>query len=281
MGAGLTVVFGYGEPESDPATHASWKWTAATYQEDADGLTPGDKANDRYTATLQVPVGTWDVVMGARVGTGSLVLIDRDGTSNGYQPAQAMKVTVIEPKVDWCKLLGPASASGQLGRMQPVNVTAQVGVPASGGNLNDKSWLAADSWPGSPFRDRLYLVWSQLNSGSTSRCTLSTDQGQTWSPLLTLGPTGSAFKWPVHVAVAPNGDVYAAEHRQPNFSGASPPSGTSGRIHFYLSADGGATFAQQNNAAAAGDADFSFNYQFWSSGKIPGSATWVTSGSCS
>jgi len=164
-------------------------------------------------------------------------------------------------------------ATGAILPGYPVDVTTQIGIPGSGGDFNDKEWLAADSWPGSPFQDRLYLVWSQLKSGSTSRCTFSSDQGLTWSPAVTLGPTGTAFKWPVHVAVAPNGDVFAADHRQPSWSGSVPPTGTLGRILFYRSTDGGATFVQQTNPAGAGDADFSFNYQLWSSGKVPGSVT--------
>jgi len=158
----------------------------------------------------------------------------------------------------------------------PVNVSAQAGFPASAGYTSDKEWLAADSWAGSPFRDRLYLAWSDLTNGATgsvSRLTRSTDQGMTWSAAVQLGAAGTAFKWPVHVAVAPNGDVYAADHRQPNWNSSVPSSGTVGRIHFFRSTDGGATFATQANAATSGDADFSFNYQFWSSGTVPGSVT--------
>lgn len=159
----------------------------------------------------------------------------------------------------------------------PTNVTEQAGLPGSAGNFNDKSWLAIDSWPGSPYQDRLYLGWTDLpGTGSFPYCVHSSDHGLTWSAAVGLGGGGSPFWWPVHVAVAPNGDVYAAKHRQITVGGV--PDGTSGRIIVMRSTDGGVTFPQSGNAATAGNADITFNRQDTSHGQIPG-AIFVTTGS--
>ena len=142
----------------------------------------------------------------------------------------------------------------------PVNITQQLGVPASAGNSHDKQWLAVDVYPGSPYTDRLYVVWTDLTGASTIWNTWSSDQGQNWSARVQLSGNNEGFVWPAHNTVAPNGDYYAAYHSQPTFSG-SAPDGTSGRIWALRSTDGGSNFPQKNNPYAAGDADISFNVQ--------------------
>jgi hypothetical protein len=163
-------------------------------------------------------------------------------------------------------------ATGAILPGYPVNVTASIGLPGAGGLTHDKAWLAADCHSGSPFADRLYLVWTEFPPSGvevtlTSR---SSNQGLTWSPAVQLGShgTGVLFLWPTHIAVAPNGDVYAAEHRQPGFL-ANAPDGISGFVNVYRSTDGGVTFPQQTQAFGAGEADFTFNVQT-SGAPIPG-----------
>jgi len=142
----------------------------------------------------------------------------------------------------------------------PVNVTAAAGFPASAGNNNDKQWIAADHSPRSPFRDQLYIVWSQITT-RTVHTTFSTDQGLTWSPALTLSAAaGEGFVWPSHNAVAPNGDVYVAYHSQPGFI-VRNPDGTSGQVFVLRSTDGGATYPQKTLAYTPGNADITFNVQ--------------------
>ncbi len=144
----------------------------------------------------------------------------------------------------------------------PVNVTAAAGVPGSANNGNDKQWIAVNRWAGSPFQDRIHLVWTnflppdgEFNALQTS---FSTDQGMTWSAAVTRSLGAEGFTWPSHNAVAPNGDVYVAYHSQPTFSGSNP-NGTSGQIIVLRSTDGGATFTQRTAAFTGGNADITFN----------------------
>ena len=82
---------------------------------------------------------------------------------------------------------------------------------------HDKEWIAVDSNPDSPFRDSAYVVWSQLGNNQIlfSR---STNNGATWSPASPISGSpwredaGTAFMWPSHLAVAPNGDLYVGWH---------------------------------------------------------------------
>jgi len=145
----------------------------------------------------------------------------------------------------------------------PVNVTAGAGFPASvAANSNDKEWLAADRFRGSPFADQLYVVWTRFDGlgGTFVHTTFSADQGQNWSPALTVSAPDEGFVWPSHNAVAPNGDVYVAYHSQPGFTGNNP-NGTSGQVFVLRSTDGGVMYPQKTTAYTAGNADITFNVQ--------------------
>jgi hypothetical protein len=159
----------------------------------------------------------------------------------------------------------------------PIDVTAAIGVPGNAGNTNDKEWLAVDAQGGSPFADRLYLVWTKFPpaGAEVTVASWSSDHGLTWSAPLQIGTpgTGSLFVWPAHIAVAPNGDVYVAEHRQPTFV-SSAPDGLSGFVNVYRSGDGGVSFPQQSQAFSAGNADISFNVQTAGT-PIPGGTFWL------
>jgi hypothetical protein len=146
----------------------------------------------------------------------------------------------------------------------PVNVSAAAGVPARKGNFNDKEWLAVDRFAESPFRDRIYVVWT-YSVGDIYRTykivtTYSSDQGMTWSPALTLFTTEGFWAFS-HNAVAPNGDVYIAY----NNPGAPPwaPVGESGYVSVLRSTDGGVSYPQETTAYAPGDADVTWNLQHW------------------
>ena len=172
--------------------------------------------------------------------------------------------------------VNPATAAIVAG--YPVNLTASAGFPATdAANNNDKEWLAADRFPGSPFKDSLYVVWTRFDDlGETFvHATYSVDQGLNWSPAVTLSAGGEGFVWPTHNAVAPNGDVYVSYHSQPNFVGGAP-NGTSGRIFVLRSNDGGVSFPQKTTAFAAGKADITFNVQTAGFARIlPQSASWT------
>ncbi len=152
----------------------------------------------------------------------------------------------------------------------PVNVTASAGInlPVSGGFSHDKEWLVADRFNGSPFQDRLYIVWSQFPGGPGGppagtvivRSSFSANQGNTWSAPLTLSGAGEGFPWPSHNAVARNGDVYVTYHSQPTFAGGAP-NGTSGQTFVLRSTDGGVTYPQKTLAFTGGNSDITFNRQ--------------------
>jgi hypothetical protein len=158
----------------------------------------------------------------------------------------------------------------------PINVTASIGLPGTGGNNHDKAWFAVDANPASPFANRLYLAWSNFVGGGTNvLSTYSANQGSSWAPALVL-EAGTVFKWPTHNCVAPNGDLYVAYHRQPTFVGGVP-NGISGTIFVLRSTDGGATFPQITQAFTAGRADMTFNVQS-RPGTIPGTDFWIQGG---
>lgn len=164
----------------------------------------------------------------------------------------------------------------------PVSVAAQAGLAAP--NNADKEWLAADSNPGSPYADQLYVVWADLDQMPWQiQFSLSTDQGQTWSAAQQLSiPAEGDRVWPPHVAVAPAGDVYVAYHSQPttlevdpaNFCAACPD-GISGQIVMHHSPDGGATFNPRSFPFPAGQSDMTWNVQHLDNGVIPGATFWL------
>lgn len=162
-------------------------------------------------------------------------------------------------------------STGEILPGYPVNLTEQIGLPACSGSHNDKAWLAADSQAASPFADRLYAAWTRISGSSMQVITShSSDQGITWSAAVVLQPFGGGWNWPVHLTVAPNGDVYAAYHRQPGFAGGAP-NGISGHVDVRRSTDGGVTYLPATTAFPPGDADMTWNRQTEGYyGQIPG-----------
>ena len=160
----------------------------------------------------------------------------------------------------------------------PVNVTVSAGVPDNNStHSHDKCWLAVDSAAGSPFHDRLYVVWTDLAGNSSILTSFSSNQGSNWNTALTLSGSGEGFVWPSQNAVATNGDTYVAYHSQTGFTGNNPD-GTSGKIFVLRSTDGGATYPQKKLAYGAGQADITWNVQagprtiphtkFWLQGSV-------------
>jgi hypothetical protein len=145
----------------------------------------------------------------------------------------------------------------------PVEVTG-----AGALNSDDKTWIAADSNPSSPFRDNLYVVWTRLGSPSHVMFTRSTDGGLNWSAPSQLD-NSEGFVWPSHVAVAPNGDVYATYHG--NTCGSA-----TAQMFVLRDTNGGAQFQ-----AAAGFQKTSFmsavtcNVQSAGASAIPNTTFWM------
>jgi hypothetical protein len=161
-------------------------------------------------------------------------------------------------------------ATGQVLPGYPVNVSEAAGLPASAYFDNDKEWLAADRFPASPYHDRLYAAWTDLSDATHVVFTFSTDQGRTWSPASLLSSPDEGFTWPVHVAVAPDGDAYVTYHSQPG----ADDDGTDDQVFVLRSHDGGVSFPQKTLAYAPGDADITFNYQ-GGSRRLAGSVSWT------
>lgn len=135
----------------------------------------------------------------------------------------------------------------------PIRATVAAGL---GGQNADKEWLAGNSFPGTPFQDRLYLVWTDLNGANNWEMwtSFSSDQGQNWSPGLRLSPVdGSEGRvWASHNTVAPNGDVYVAYHSQTGFvanTGSRVPDGQSGQVFVARSNTGGQTYSTCDGGA--------------------------------
>ncbi|MCP3098775.1 IPT/TIG domain-containing protein [Myxococcus sp. K15C18031901] len=110
-GAGITSEVGYGPEGSDPATTSGWSWKAASFAAETDS-----GAQDAYETALTAPAaeGTYAVAVRFRYQTGAWAYCDRDGSANGYQPAQASVLTVAEvvpPQVDWCRLGGETESA--------------------------------------------------------------------------------------------------------------------------------------------------------------------------
>lgn len=151
------------------------------------------------------------------------------------------------------------------------NVSDSAGVSAFQGHDNDKPWLAADRFATSAFRDRLYVIWTDVrlpfrNGPAVVYVSFSTDQGATWSSARILSnpaddcpgqPANDCYAWPAHIAVAANGDVYAAYH-----AGTAPvatPTDLDGQIVILRSTDGGVTFPFRIKPFGAGSANITFN----------------------
>lgn len=132
----------------------------------------------------------------------------------------------------------------------PVDVITASGDPATASD--DKEYIAADEYPGSPFQDRIHMVFTRLVGSWTVFTTFSTDQGATWSPLLPISIPAEVIPWPSDIAVAPNGDVFATYH-------AGGYTGTSGYTQVLRSTDGGVSFNPVTQPFTAGFSDVTDN----------------------
>jgi hypothetical protein len=72
--------------------------------------------------------------------------------------------------------------------------------------FNDKTWIAVDTYPSSPFFGRVYVAWLSVGQPYGIVLKWSDDRGQTWSPLITVTPPGAAPEGAFPL-VQPNGDL--------------------------------------------------------------------------
>jgi hypothetical protein len=102
-GAGITAEVGYG-PGDDPA---AFDYTAAAFNVDVDGLTPGDMANDEWGAPLTVATaGSYKYALRFQVdGDAEWTYCDLDGSDNGVAADQLGVLEVADapsPEVAYC-----------------------------------------------------------------------------------------------------------------------------------------------------------------------------------
>jgi hypothetical protein len=81
------------------------------------------------------------------------------------------------------------------------------------GHFNDKPMIAADTNPGSRFRDSVYVAWDAATGGSSGggvRLARSTDHGATFTTVRVDDPRGPGRAIGAVPFVGPNGEVYVA-----------------------------------------------------------------------
>jgi hypothetical protein len=111
--------------------------------------------------------------------------------------------------------------------------------PLGGARADDKPWLTVDDSPDSPYRNRVYVVWSRI--ARTTRLTIlashSDDGGVHWSPPLTVNGTGDDVSFAT-VVMSRHGTVYVAWDDRSNFA-----------VKIARSTDGGAHFGPEQVVA--------------------------------
>ena len=109
-------------------------------------------------------------------------------------------------------------------------------------HFNDKPMIAADTNPGSSFRDNVYLTWDAASGGSSSggiRFARSTDHGASFSVIRIDNPNGPGKAIAAQPFVGPNGEVYAAWNDI-----------AANTVAFNRSFDGGVTFGTPSVVAS-------------------------------
>ncbi|HKP37187.1 MAG TPA: sialidase family protein [Pyrinomonadaceae bacterium] len=104
-------------------------------------------------------------------------------------------------------------------------------------HFNDKPMITADTNPGSPFRDNVYIAWDAAAGGSTGggiRMGSSSDHGATFTVTRADNPSGPGRSIGASPAVGLNGELYVAWNDY-----------SANVIAFNRSFDGGKTWDQQ------------------------------------
>ncbi len=115
----------------------------------------------------------------------------------------------------------------------------RVASPA-GALLDDKPAITVDTSPASPFRHRVYVVWTRVSRKGvfTIRLSSSDDRGRTWSAPVQVSRGGKQLTY-AGVAVARNGTVYVVWDDMGELG-----------IWIARSSDGGRTFPDQRKVAS-------------------------------
>lgn len=219
-GAGVRGQVGFG-PLTAAVTGSAWSWSEAAYVGDADGLAPGDLANDEYGASLSPALpGTYAVAYRFSIDEGqSWTYCDLDGLDNGFDLAsQTGRMRVTGLSVGYCQVHRPASTQIYAGQAPPTffgrvfvqgrtpgagrgaNVTAQVGYGLESADPATWTWAAAaysgdvdGLTPGDLANDEYAGTFAVPTPGAYRVAyRFSIDGGQTWT-LCDLGGSGDGF----------------------------------------------------------------------------------------
>lgn len=135
---------------------------------------------------------------------------------------------------------------------------------------DDKPYIAADRWPGSPYAGRVYISWTKLG-GVGSAFSYSTNQGASWSVPVTISGAADPLTFPSTISVAPNGYVYVVHAAERD---SDDP--TQGRTVLHRSTDGGQTFDLVSTPFPSGTSGLTRNGQTnVNGGQIPGAIFWT------
>jgi hypothetical protein len=83
------------------------------------------------------------------------------------------------------------------------------------GHVEDKEWVAVDHFPGSPYRDHVYAMWTTFNGSAGNgkiRLAVSRDRGRTFDKPITITPPGVTTPATTYVypSVGRDGTLYVA-----------------------------------------------------------------------
>jgi hypothetical protein len=202
-GAGLSAQIGFGAVGADPST---FTWSAATYESD-------QGAFDQYQASFTAPGvdGASEIAFRFKLGSGAYAYCDKDGFSNGYQSAQAGRLSVQSKLIAACKLelvsafdiksgdpltaQVSVDATGTSAAGATAGLTAQIGVGPKG---SDASTSPLWGWANAAYfgefaggRDAFSVTTQPAYNGNRSVAgRASFDNGATWTYCDYVGADG-------------------------------------------------------------------------------------------
>ena len=212
---GLTNMAGQGEfiegelGWGSGANFDGYTFVPMTYNEDKDGLNPGDLSNDEYGASLTIPSAGefWYV---ARFRTqqraDEWVYCDLDGSENGTTEDQIGVITVAEPvlpTVGFCELFAQSPVAATTGEASPT-ISAQVYVDGITNGAGAGSGIEGELGYGST-TDAVdqYTFQAMTYEGDLDGLgTLDNDQ---YGATFTVGTAGE-YRYAARFRVGANGD---------------------------------------------------------------------------
>jgi hypothetical protein len=119
-------------------------------------------------------------------------------------------------------------------------------------NFSDKEFIGVDTSPASPFKDNVYVAWTNFSAtDGTIHFAVSSDHGDTFSAPITVSSTGALTQF-ADVATAADGTIAIVW-----WKGSIGPTGIlPGALFFATSSDGGQTFTPEQKIPGTDNIDF-------------------------